>query len=434
MILVMSLFKRARPLVAAAALATALSGCQERLESGSACPILCPGQQPSIRDTTFLPVTLDSAVTAFPVQGNEPELLIASKGDTIETVAVIRFDTLPATFRYTPTAEDSLIYAVDSASILLVPVGADTVGPPVTIEVYTVDLGGPDDSDPDLAKNAFTPDRLIGSRTIPADSLRDSVRVMIDNNAVLSVILAQQEDPEARGLRLGIRVNAGADGQNYFRMFSAENLLSSPRLRFRPHVETAVDFMEVVPRSRVPESIFIQIPMADYLIVVRPPAAPPSDVLRVGGIPGSRAYFEFDIPQFLIDSTDIVRATLELTQRPNPAAPQSMDTTTVRELRVVASREVTDVHRRLLFADRFRELDTLALVAADSGLRQFEMIDLVQSWARTTPERTPRSLALRVPTEGILPKFIDFFSNEAPVTVRPRLRIFYIPRAEGGLP
>lgn len=429
-----SLLNRAQWVAVAAGLATTLGGCQERLETGSACPILCPGQRGEMQDTTFFPVTLDSSLTAFPVQGNEPELFVASMGDTLETVAVVRFDSLPTTFRYTPTAPDSNIYAVDSANIVLVPVGVDTLGPPVTIEIYTVDLGGPDDTNPDLAGSAFTPDRLIGSRTIPADSLRDSVVVMIDNNAVLSVIQAQQQDPAARGLRIGIKVNAGTAGQNYFRMFSAENVLSEPKLRIRPHFDTAIGIIDIFPRSKVPESVFIRVPMADYLIVVRAPAAAPPDVLRVGGIPGERVYMEFDIPQFLIDSTDIVRATLELTQRPNPAAPQVSDTVTVRELRIVASREVTDLHRRLLFVDRFRLLDTLALVASDSGARQFEIIDLVQSWAGTTAERTPRSLALSSPTEGIMPRLIDFYSNEAPATVRPRLRIFYLPRAEGGLP
>ena len=427
-----SLLKLAHPLAVAAGLA-ALGGCQERLESGAACPILCPGQQPTMRDTTFFPVTFDSSVTPFPAQGNEPELFIASMGDTIETVGIVRFDSLPTVFRYTTTAEDSLIYAVDSASIFVVPTGVDTLGPPLTIEVYSVDLGGPDDTDPDLAATAFTPDRLIGSRTIPADSARDSVRVMIDNNAVLSVILAQQEDTAARGLRIGLKVNPGTDGLNHVNVLSSENL-SPPRLQFRPHFDPAVGIVEVGPRSRVPENFFIRIPMADYLIVARAPASAPADVLRVGGIPGSRAYLEFDIPQFLIDSTDIVRATLQLTQRPNPGAPQAMDTVIVRELRVVASRQVTDLYRRLLFGERFRGLDSLTLVAADSGLRLFEMIDLVQSWAGTSAERTPRSLALSALTEGVMPKFIDFYSNEAPETVRPRLRIFYLPRPAGGLP
>ena len=433
------LSKRALPFALAAALAGVLTGCNERLDTGGACPVLCPHQQPTLRDTTFFAVTLDTSIAGFPAQGNEEELFVASMADTLETIAVVRYDSLPTTFRYTPTAEDSLIYAVDSANVYILPV-VDTVGPPVTIEIYSVDLGGPDDDDPDLAATALTPDRLIGSRTIPADSVRDSVVVMIDNAAVLSVIQAQQQDTAARGLRIAIRVNAGTDGRNYFRLFSSETPGSHVRLRFRPHFDPALTSVEVAPRSRAPEDVFVRIPMRDYLVVIRESAAAPADVLRVGGIPGRRIYMEFDIPQFLIDSTDLVRATLELTQRPNPTSPRASDTVVVREERLIVSREVTDLYRRLLFVERFRALDSLLFVPTDSGLRHFEMIDLVQSWRGTRADRTPRSLALLVPQlpfephEGIDPMAIDFFSSEAPESVRPRLRIFYLPRAEGGLP
>lgn len=427
-----SLSTFARPLALAAGL-VALAGCDERLDTGSACPVLCPHQLPALRDTTFFAVTFDTSVAGFPAQGNETRFFIASLGDTLETAAVVRYDSLPTTFRYTPTAEDSLIYAVDSANVFLLPV-LDTVGPPVTIEVYSVDLGGPDDADPDLAATALTPERLIGSRTVPRDSVRDSIVVMIDNDAVLSVIQAQQQDTAARGLRIAIRVNAGTDGRNSLRLFTSESPGSHVRLRFRPHFDPALATVEVAPRSDAPENIFVRIAMRDYLVVVREAAAAPPDVMRVGGIPGRRIYMEFDIPQFLIDSADLVRATVELRQRPNPAAPRASDTVTVRELRVIASREVTDLGRRLLFVDRFRSLDTLLMAAADTGVRRFEMIDLVQQWRGTSPERTPRALALFTPDEGIEPRFVDFFSSEAAEPLRPRLRIFYLPRAEGGLP
>ena len=428
-----ALLKHAHASAVAIGLLVTLGACDERLETGIACPTLCPHQSVAIRDTSFFPVTFDSSVAPFPVQGSESEFFVASMGDTLETVAVVRFDSLPTIFRYTPTAEDSLIYAVDSANVFLVPVGVDTVGPPVTIEIYSVDLGGPDDTEPDLAATAFTPDRLIGSRTIPADSLRDSVVVMIDNAAVLSVIQAQQLD-EARGLRIGIKVNSAGEVRNYFRMFSAEAFGSHPRLRFRPHVDTAVTKTEVLPRSKVPENVFIRSLMQDYLIIVRAPTPPPSDVLRVGGIPGHRVYMAFDIPQFLIDTANVVRATLQLTQRPNPAAPQPTDTLIIREFSIVAGPEVTDLYRRLLFAQRFRGLDTLSTVAADSGLREFEIIDLIRAWRGTSPDRTPRALAFAVASEGTLPRFADFYSSEAPESVRPRLKIFYFPRVEGGLP
>lgn len=429
-----SLLKRAQPIAMAAGLAMAIGACDEKLDSGVACPVLCPHQELTMRDTTFFPVTLDSSVAAFPVQGNESEFFIASMGDTLQTVAVVRYDSLPTTFRYSTTAEDSLIYAVDSANILIFLARGDTLGPPVTLEVYSVDLGGPDDTDPDLAATAMTRERLIGSRTVPSDSLRDTLVVMIDNNAVLSVIQAQQQDTAARGLRIGIRVEAAGESKDFFRMLSGENPGAGATLRFRPHVDTAVAKVGVLPRSDAPENPFIRASMQDYLIVVREPAPPPADVLRVGGMPGRRLYMELDIPQFLIDSVNIVRATLELTQRPNPAAPLPTDTMTVREFQLVASPVITDLHRRLLFIQRFRNLDSVAVAAADSGVRSFEIIDLVRSWRGTRPERTPRSMVFAVETEGIHPRLAEFFSNEAPESLRPRLKLFYLPRTEGGLP
>lgn len=431
-----SLLKRIQPLAAGGILAIAVGACDEKLDSGPACPVLCPHQQLTMRDTTFFPVTLDTSLAAFPVQGNETEFFIASMGDTLETVAVVRYDSLPTMFRYSPTAEDSLIYAVDSANIKLFLPRGDTLGPPVTVEVYSVDMGGAEDDDPDLAAAVFTPDRLIGTRTVPSDSLRDTLVVMIDNNAVLAVIQAQQQDTAARGFRIGLRVNAAGEGKDFFRMFSAENPGAWATLRFRPHVDTAVAETEVIPRSDVPENPFIRASMQDYLIVVRAPPPPPGDVLRVGGLPGRRVYMELDISQFLIDSVNIVRATLELTQRPNPSAPLPGDTVTVREFQIIASPVITDLRRRLEFIQRFRELDTVAVTAADSGVRAFEIINLVRSWRGTRPERTPRTIVLAVPSaqEGMSPLLADFFSSEAPESVRPRLRIFYLPRTEGGLP
>ena len=74
------------------------------------------------------------------------------------------------------------------------------------------------------------------------------------------------------------------------------------------------------------------------------------------------------------------------------------------------------------------------MAPADSGVREFEMIGLVRAWKNTSPTRTPRAFALRSATEGHNGRQADFFSNEAPVAVRPRLRLFYLPRQPEGVP
>ena len=70
----------------------------------------------------------------------------------------------------------------------------------------------------------------------------------------------------------------------------------------------------------------------------------------------------------------------------------------------------------------------------DSGERDFEMISLVRAWRSTTVARTPRALALRATTESLTPGQIDFFSIEAPLAVRPKLRVTFVPQTVTGLP
>jgi hypothetical protein len=152
-------------------------------------------------------------------------------------------------------------------------------------------------------------------------------------------------------------------------------------------------------------------------------------------LPARRTYLRFDIPPAILDSSNVVRATLILTQLPNPAAPAPTDSIGLGHFGVVAGAAVTDLSRALAFLQRIINTDTIAIAAADSGDRTFEMIDWVRSWRGTKPEKTPRAIALVSTKEDELPRLADFFSTEAAdPSVRPRLRLTYLPRVEGPLP
>ena len=109
-----------RTLGVIAAVAVAFGACDEQLDSGGACPSLCPQPSGQIRDTTFVAIALDTSIAGFPTQGLETELYIASLQDTLQTRGVIRFDSLPKTFRHNNTAVDSAIVAIDTGSVLRV--------------------------------------------------------------------------------------------------------------------------------------------------------------------------------------------------------------------------------------------------------------------------------------------------------------------------
>src|SRR3982751_3215674 len=109
--------RRARALLLFASLGSVVAACSEQLDGGAACPSLCPGQNVSVLDTTFDAIILDSTIVGLPSIGAEGQLWLATRGDTLDSRAVIRFDSL--TTRFTKAGADSAITVVDSAYILL---------------------------------------------------------------------------------------------------------------------------------------------------------------------------------------------------------------------------------------------------------------------------------------------------------------------------
>lgn len=426
-----SWLKHAQPLALATAFAVAFGACDEQLDSGIACPALCPQQQTTVRDTTFFAVDLDTAIAGYPSLGQELRFFITSMGETLQTRAVVRYDSLPSTFRHTNSVTDSAIIAVDTgAHISLTIVTGDTLAAPTTVEVYDVDMNGAEEADPSAVAAVFTPDRLLGSRTIPGDSLRGSLplRMPIDPAKLLAKI---QATAPANRLRIGIRV-ATAGTTRLTALTSNTN--APPLLVFRPDTSATVPITTMVPLSKTPAEAFLASDLADYLVIAKPPPDPPANVFRVGGLPGRRAYLRFSIPSQILDSGSVVRATLMLTQRPNGLSPDSKDTVAIQPYLVAASAKVPDISRALLLLTGFCSMDSVRLVPADTGARTFEVIAAVRCWRGTKPGESPRALALTSTSEGGVPRLIDFFSLEAPIEVRPRLRITYLPKKEAGLP
>ena len=414
------------------AIAVAFGACDEQLDSGGACPALCPQPTGQIRDTTFVAIALDTSIAGYPSIGLESALYIASMADTLQTRGIIRFDALPKMFRHNNTAVDSAIYAIDTGSVLRVFVAQpDTTGVETTVEAYDVDLGGAEDSDPNAVATAFTPDRLIGSRTFAATQLRDTLDIPIDPARLLTKV---QADSPSNRLRVGLRVTSPAGSARLSVTTTNGDPLGAPRLMFRPSPgDTNVALMTLSPSSLTPSEPVFADALRDYLTVVQGAPPPAADVLRVGGLPGRRVYLLFDIPSRIIDSTDIIRATLQLTQRPSLTSPRPADTVGVQQFAVSASANVQDVQRALQLLVSARA-DTVRLVPVDSGSHGFEMLEQVRFWRATSASKTPRAVALRLVREGQVPGQVEFFSIEAPADVRPTLRILYLPRVEAALP
>jgi hypothetical protein len=399
------------------------ASCSENLDSSGVCSVLCPPVGGDVQNITLDAVVLDTAVQALSGLGTEPGLLLASRGDTLDSRVVIRFDSLPKVF--TPNGDTARsITSVDSAYVLLLLDTASIKGTgPVTIEAYDVDTTANDTSTAAVLA-LFRPDRFISTQLFNRTDLKDTLKYYISDSAVLAKI------QNAAQLRIGLRATGPASTQ--MRFVSTEGG-APPILYFRATPDTATKPIPVTPFSKTPvgESIAAG-HLSDYtLIAIAPPPAAPSD-LAAGGLPPRRIYIRFDIPASIIDSSTVVRATLLLNQIPNP----SLDPTQIVRLvpgLVLAGVAVKDPAKASQIVTDI-SLDTVYVKPGDSGPAQVELAHAFSVWRTQSSDTTARAIVLRSFDEGNSPLEIRFSSSEAVAALRPRLRISYTPRVPLGLP
>jgi len=376
--------------------------------------VLCPPIGGDVKNITLDAVVLDTSVNSLSGLGTEPSLILASRGDTLDTRVVIRFDSLPTTFvPATGTAQN--IATVDSAYIQLRVDSLSIKGDgPFTIEAYDVDTTANDTSTTAILA-LFRPDRFISSQTLLKTALKDTVKYFISNAALLAKIQSSAR------FRVGLRVTASSSAQ--LRIASTEGGLP-PLLSFRATPDTVVKPLTVSPLSKTPtDNPIVAGPLVDYTVIAKgPPPAPPSD-LTVGGFPPRRAYLRFDIPSNIVDSATIVRATLLLNQISNPSLDPT-DTVFILPQLVLAGTIVSDPTKASqIVADI--STDTAKVRPGDSGLVLVEVGRAFSVWRGQKPDSLPRAIILKSIREGNTPLEIRFFSSEAVSAMRPQLRISY---------
>ena len=402
----------------------AATACTENLDTSVGCPELCSNQSGSIETVTIDPVTLDTAVSALTGQGTETEMLVATRGDTVDSRAIIRFDSIPARYQKNPI--DTTSTAVTIADSARIQFRIDTVGAKfpgaVTIEAYDVNTDAPD-SLISAVTALFTPDRLITSKTFARDSLKDTVKIELPPSAILSRLGGR--------MRVGLRATSAA-GSVQFRIFSVESGLSE-LLYYRVDPDTSIKAIQLSPLSKTPENqTDIARHLSDYSALVKGPPPSPAGVLDVGGLPARRIYMRFNVPPFIADTAEIIRASLIMTQRPDRSV-DPKDTVRIIAHVSLAAKAVTDIARAAQITAQ-TSLDTLKAAPGDSGQKLLEIAQIINLWRTQKVDQTPRAVVLVSGSEGSAPLRALFFSIEAAPELRPRLRISYSTRKSRGLP
>ncbi|MEO7363532.1 MAG: hypothetical protein ABI120_24590 [Gemmatimonadaceae bacterium] len=416
---------------AAIALAVGVAACTDDLENGgAACPALCPAQPNTFRDTLIDAVDLDTTIAGFPTLGLGSSIVLANRGDTVQSYAVLRFDLYPTTYLPNRSATDSLpITTVDSAFLRVI---IDSTGArgaaQVELQAFDVDTT---DSNPSTAtlRSLFRADRLLGTTPITTVAARDTVRIPISKSWLEAKIAAKAR------IRIGVRLGGNSSAQ--VRIVQQSLGLASPEITFDPNTDTTYIPYGISPNTAIggttPEQL-LAAAISPLTIIGTLDAG--AQTLSVGGLPSRRSYLRFNIPQSILDSSTVVRAELLLTQRRNFGVDPT-DTIGVVPLIGISSALVTDIRRAMeLAAPGFfttPSLDSLLIIPSDSGVKTLNVLGVFRNWA-SLPISVPRVLVLRSSNEGAQPAEARFFSMEAPASLRPRLRITYLPRVDRALP
>jgi hypothetical protein len=405
------------------------SGCAEKLDGSSGCPLTCVDQSVQIQTVTLDAVQLDSTVLGGLGVGTEPQMLLSSRGDTLDTRVVIRFDTLPSRSRTTVADTGAPITFLDSASLnLRVDSTAVAIGVPITVAVYDVDDStATDDSSAAAVAPLFTPSRLITTQQFGAGAVVDSIKIPLPSAFVLA-----KAKVHAR-LRLGLQVSASKSVE--FRVFALESGFG-PSLRTRISPDTAVAPSVLSPHSVTPiDNLSIAQSLADFTLVVKGTPPPPPGILTVGGLPGTRAYLLFNIPPAISDSSLVVAATLILTQQAS-ASPDPADSMSIQPYLVLAGPGIHDPSRaaQITAPGTVLGLTPLKTPPGTSGLREVQIGPAFKYWGIQTAALLPRAIVLKSLAEDYSPQQAFFYSSSAAPTLRPKLRISYTPRSRVGVP
>ncbi len=393
-----------------------MTACQERLTSPADCPALCPGGSVQVFDTVVSAVALrDSSFPAhndsangYIARGQGNALLVSSGFAASEDRAVYRFAARGDSIAVRDTLRQ---YVVDSVLVNLTLVARDTLVD--ALKVYLYRLPSTVDSTATFAdiESQLVEANLIDSIAVPDTVNAGALQAILRGTDVDRLRLPPGGDSVlALGLRIaaptptGIRVGAVASGTAAtFTSYVTVDIPDTGSIRHPTMIRTT-DFNTFVTQN---------------------PVVPDDALLTVGGEPSSRALVRFGLTDAFLDSTTIVRATLELTPA-RPIIGLPTDPSIIQTSAVVA-----DLGAKSPFASTATDFaaglirqDTLSTVQSDTV--RIEMTRIVQLWQSSRSR--PQSIFLRQVPEGASFARAVFFSTRSPSTgvpVAPRLRITF---------
>jgi len=406
-----------RGLMAACAVALVL-GCTEDPTAPATCPDFCPGGNITLVDTLLTTVIeRDTAYRGYLEPRGSAALLAASLPTVVDSRPIVLFQSLGKTVQLAGDTAQRNILVTDSVRLALTVIRRDTSVRNLRLQLYRLPRNI--DSTTSFADltGAFT-DSLV--RTVNVDSLvraanhkdtvtKDSVFVATNLSVRVMLKLGQAEAPfspaDSGTLAYGVRIVADTFTSAAF----GSNESGDP-----PIINW---FFSVDSSGTTTHTTRVVAPQFDSY-VFNPPLAPLDSTLAVGGMPSERSLLRVVLPRRFRDSTQIVRATLQL-------MPSTIARGAPRDsFTLVAHAVAADLGGKstLLGGTDSSYFGTGPVLIGSSDTVRVEITRILRRWSTDT--LLPNTFVLRSGSEGIILTEIRFQPSQHP-TLAPTIRVTY---------
>jgi len=434
--------------------ALAVLACREDLTAPGKCPTFCPGTPIGLVDTVLTSVVVRDSAYGRPEGYVAPEsagVLIASSLPSVDSRPIIKFDSIRSSMRWGQGTDTSVgaVLQPDSVFMRILVLTRDTTAHNLRLQFYALPLTV--DSTTTFADVA-TPFNAAPLRSVNLDSLlafpadtdtvagvpytnahrnpvtrdaavldtsfgalhRISVYVKFDSTQIPYVVA------DSGRVALGVRVSA--DNPTVARLASSRSGAGASLFWY-----SKVDSLGT-PVFRTSQGAGTEF---DTFVSDAPPA-PLDSNLAVGGLPATRSVLRFQVPRAILDSSQIVRATLVLVPS---AAAQGVPSDSFR---LFVNQVAADFGAKSPLSRVTPDSATVHIGVTDTV--SVEVTRILRLWQ--SDSTVPRALLLRqlglVPIdpsfrEGATFSEIRFYSSRA-AAFSPALHLTYVPRYPFGAP
>ena len=391
-------------------------GCDQKITAPGVCPQFCPSSGIAVQETLLTEVVLSDTSYSGYLDGFEGITVHVAGGGTGVSYGVFRFEKFGNKMPF----DNNINVPIDSGGgrmdslrleVKLSDWDANVPGAELVLHRLPVSVG--QNSTFAELLPFFSDSTVIGSVALPDTVLPDSV--ITDT---LSIVFLPSDVPNfvADSFEIAVGLSVRAPSQAHTRLFAWESDRGPVMRRFATIVnyDSAGAFVERNDNR-----------VAKFDTHIFPDFAGPGQpqTLEIGGDPVSRAFLKMTLPDVILDSSQVISATLLLVPT-EPLAGIPTDT-----INFVAGALGADFGAKspLLFSPNDLALSATPLAVGSSDTLALNVTNVIALWQSNS--NRVRSMAIVMQREGGSVGVLRVGSVTHP-TLKPTLRLIYVPPFE----